>query len=69
MNNAVIKLGDRVRVLGTSEEGEVIAPPIFSTWVRYHGRKRSHIPVFSIELDSGEVRFYVARAFEIVSRY
>lgn len=37
--------------------------------VRYHGRKRSVIPVFSIELDSGEVRLYVARAFEIVSRY
>lgn len=32
MDNAVIKLGDRVRVLSTSEEGEIIAPPIFSTW-------------------------------------
>lgn len=66
MDASALKLGDRVRVAHSSEEGIMIAPAWKPSWTRYHDHKRKSIPIFSIQLDSGEVRFYVPEALEAI---
>jgi hypothetical protein len=68
VNASELKPGDRVRVITTSEEGTLIARSWKPDWALYRDRTRKNIRVFSVELDSGEVRFYVAQALESPER-
>jgi hypothetical protein len=67
MDASALNLGDRVLVTLSAEEGVMIAPAWKPSWTKYHDSQRKSIPVFSIQLDSGEVRFYVAEALERIS--
>lgn len=64
MNASHLKRGDRVRIIATSENGTVIARSWKPDWALYRDRKRKNIRVFSVELPSGGVRFFLERALE-----
>ena len=64
MNASHLKLGDRVRIIATSEDGTVIARSWKPGWALYRDQTRKDIRVFSVELQSGEVRFFLERALE-----
>lgn len=64
VNASHLKLGDRVRIIATSEDGTVIARSWKPGWALYRDQTRKNIRVFSVELESGEVRFFLERALE-----
>ena len=64
VNASHLKLGDRVRIITTSVDGTVIARSCKPGWALYRDQTRKNIRVFSVELESGEVRFFLERALE-----
>jgi len=64
VNASHLKLGDRVRIIATSQDGTVIARSWKPGWALYRDHARKNIRVFSVELESGEVRFFLERALE-----
>lgn len=67
MVQGTITQGSAVKVKATGERGVVIAPSSGGPYKLHHaGPDRMNIAVFSVLLDSGEVRHYTFEALELV---
>jgi len=63
-----IDQGSTINITATGEQGVVIAPSTGGPFKNHHaGPSRSNIPVFTVLLESGEVRQYIGSAIELVS--
>lgn len=66
MTQVTITQGSTVTVQATGDTGVVIAPSAGGAYKLHHaGEDRLNISVFSVLLDSGEVRQYTFEALEL----
>jgi hypothetical protein len=66
MADGAINQGSNVTVKTTGENGVVVAPSSGGPYKFFHaGNDRLNIPVFSVLLDTGEVRQYDGAAIEL----
>lgn len=66
MADGTINQGSNVTVKASGENGVVVAPSSGGPYKLFHaGNDRMNISVFSVLLDSGEVRQYTGAAIEL----
>jgi hypothetical protein len=64
----VIDQGNTVKIIATGEQGVVVGPSSSGGFKYHHaGSGRMNIAVYSVLLDSGEVRQYIGAAIELVA--
>ena len=67
MEHGMIGQGSHVTIKATGEDGVVVAPSSGGPYKLYHaGAGQWNIPVFSVLLDSGEMRQYTQAAINLV---